>query len=330
MTLSAGVLLGRAGGGHSFGGGGGGSFGGSSYGGGGYSSGGGYYGGGYFGGGFGGGGISFIVVLIVLFVVLIPLLRVGFSLWSAGRLGTMGGSTASPNAYSEPPVGQPVDAASGYDDTRPVGAPARFQGAPLPGSDEAGVAATTGDSAAGLETIRAHDPAFDENAFLARVERVFFVVQQAWMQCNPMVSRQVMADGIWQQHKAQIDGYIAANRRNLLDGLAIGNAQLTSAHSDASFDTVTVRIRAASADYDVDAKSGHIVRGNRQMQEWQEDWLFQRSSRAVTKPGGGLGEQRCPNCGAPLDVDLAGVCSYCKAAVMSGAYDWVLSRIEQI
>ena len=38
----------------------------------------------------------------------------------------------------------------------------------------------------------------------------------------------------------------------------------------------------------------------------------------------------CPNCGAPLDVDLAGVCSYCRAPIMSGKYDWVLTRIEQI
>jgi hypothetical protein len=40
--------------------------------------------------------------------------------------------------------------------------------------------------------------------------------------------------------------------------------------------------------------------------------------------------QRCPNCGAPLDVDLAGVCKYCKASIMGGEYDWVLTRIEQL
>jgi len=33
---------------------------------------------------------------------------------------------------------------------------------------------------------------------------------------------------------------------------------------------------------------------------------------------------------APLDVDLSGVCSYCKAPIMSGDYDWVLARIDQL
>ena len=39
---------------------------------------------------------------------------------------------------------------------------------------------------------------------------------------------------------------------------------------------------------------------------------------------------KCPNCGAPLDVDLAGMCRYCKAPVMSGEYGWVLARISQV
>jgi predicted amidophosphoribosyltransferase len=72
------------------------------------------------------------------------------------------------------------------------------------------------------------------------------------------------------------------------------------------------------------------VRGSRDVSEWTEDWVYQRSSDATTKTGAGTMNQRCPNCGAPLDLDLAGVCSYCKAPVMSGRYDWVLTRIDQV
>jgi hypothetical protein len=58
--------------------------------------------------------------------------------------------------------------------------------------------------------------------------------------------------------------------------------------------------------------------------------VFQRSSHATTPSGGGTLEQHCPNCGAPLDLDLAGTCKYCRAPVMSGEYDWVLTRIDQV
>ncbi|GAC1477213.1 MAG: hypothetical protein NVS1B12_12020 [Acidimicrobiales bacterium] len=66
------------------------------------------------------------------------------------------------------------------------------------------------------------------------------------------------------------------------------------------------------------------------MENWQEDWVFQRSSKATTKTDGGTMQQKCPNCGAPLDLDLSGVCKYCRAPVMSGDYDWVLTRIDQV
>ena len=182
----------------------------------------------------------------------------------------------------------------------------------------------------GLAAIKAHDPAFDLEQFTQQVQRVFFLVEEAWSERQPEMSRQVMADGLWQQHRGQIQGYVDGHKRNMLDYLSVSNIWPVAAHSDDRYDTITVRIVAACADYDVDDKSGRVVRGDRQVKPWEEDWTFQRSSRAETKSGGTTLGSKCPNCGAPLDVDLAGTCRYCKAPIMSGDYDWVLARISQV
>ena len=299
------MILARAGGGQNFGGFGGGG------GGGGFGGGGGISGGGhgfgfpiFFGGGFGGGGSILALVVIVGLIVLV-------------------GAAAARRR------GQPLEPP--MDDEGLSGRPAW----PLPG--QSGDDGATGGSApgagsdatAGVAAIQQHDPAFNEAAFLASAERAFFLVQKAWTEQKPELSRQVMADGVWQQHKSQIEGQEAAGTRNLLDGLAVGSADFLSAGSDQSYDTVTVRFLAASADYDVNP-SGKVVRGDRQIRQWTEDWIFQRSSSATTRTGGGTLDSKCPNCGAPLDLDLGGVCQYCHAPVMSGRYDWVLSRIEQV
>jgi predicted lipid-binding transport protein (Tim44 family) len=356
-------LLARAGGGQNFGGGG--SRGGGGGGGGIRSGGGG--GGGFFFlpfflGGGGAGGIIGFLLLIAIVVFVIGVAR--YWMRSGGRSSGVdgltepplpsGGYEASPPPPPPPPappgsVGAAVDGASavgasgrtgpapplaaqGYDDTRPVGVPERFRGETLPGTHESAVDSGGGveSVAAGLGTIKTHDPAFDDAAFIADVERSFFVVQQAWSERKPELSRQVMADGIWQQHRVQIEQYETQHRRNMLDNLSVGNATIVAAHSDQTYDTITVRILAASADYDVDDASGKVVRGNRSVQQWMEDWVYQRSSEATTKSGAGTLSAHCPNCGAPLDLDLAGVCSYCKAPIMSGKYDWVLTRIEQV
>ncbi|HUJ67068.1 MAG TPA: TIM44-like domain-containing protein, partial [Acidimicrobiales bacterium] len=169
----------------------------------------------------------------------------------------------------------------------------------------------------GLTAIAAHDPAFSRQAFLGAVQTVFFVVEGAWTQRQPEVSRQVMADALWQQHRVQIQGYLDAHRRNVLGDLSVLSLTVIAAHSDASYDTITVRVLAVSSDYDVDDSSGKIVRGDKRVQQWMEDWTFQRSSSAKTPAGGGTLSSRCPNCGAPLEVDLTGQCKYCKALVSS-------------
>jgi predicted lipid-binding transport protein (Tim44 family) len=300
-------LLARAGGGHSFGGGGSRGIGGGGGGGGHFL---------FFGGGGGGGGAGFIVlvvIVLILFAVFMSVRRSRMSSGLGGFGGMGGGYPPSPGTWtgSEEPAINSV------------------RGDLFPGShDQAHPGVTPAED--GLGQIRAHDPAFDTEAFLESVQRAFFVVEEAWTERKPDMSRQVMADGLWQQHQVQIEQYVNGHKRNVLEDLAVGDLTVLSAHSDDTYDTITVRVLAACADYDVDDTSGKVVRGSRDVGQWQEDWTFQRSSKATTKPAGGTLSAKCPNCGAPLDLDLQGVCKYCHAPIMSGAYDWVLARISQV
>jgi predicted lipid-binding transport protein (Tim44 family) len=311
MSAIFGGVLARAGGGHNFSGGGGG--GGGIGGGGGGGFGGGHFF--FFGGGGGGGAVAGIVIVVLV------LGAIAFVV-AAQRRNLNGEPLEPPAPY--PHSDEPA-MPGGW------GSPATGATSPA-GASPAGASPTaTATVATGLDAIKAHDPAFNEAGFLADVERAFFTVEEAWTELKPDMSRQVMADGIWQQHRTQIEDYQRNGTRNVLEGLAVGKATITSASSDQTSDTITVRFLAACADYDVEVASGKVVRGNKhEMTHWQEDWTFQRSSSATTKPEGGTMQKKCPNCGAPLDLDLAGVCKYCKAPVMSGSYDWVLSRIDQV
>ena len=240
------------------------------------------------------GGLICILLIIVVVVVLVVLFK-----RKGAALGGAGG--AAPDTPPPPP---------------PPPLPRR------PEVDEA------------LNRIRQRDPAFDEAGFLNGVATSFALVQRAWCEQLPAESRKVMADGIWLRHRTQIEEMAAAGRRNVLEDLHIGRSEIVDCVTDADSDSITVRIHAYSRDYDVAAPSegqpgGQIVRGDRVMRLWTEDWTFTRASSATTKAGSGT-RQNCPNCGAPLDLDAAGTCAYCKQLVMAGAYDWVLSRIEQV
>jgi len=235
------------------------------------------------------GGLICILLVVVVIVVLVVLFK-----RNAGATGAGGG--AAPDTPPPPPP------------------------PPLPRRPEVDQ---------GLARICERDPAFDEAGFLNGVATSFYLVQRAWCEQLPAESRKVMADGIWLRHRTQIEEMAAAAKRNVLEDLHIGRSELIDCLTDADSDSITVRIHAYSRDYDVATEGGKIVRGDRVVRLWTEDWTFTRSSSATTKAGSGT-RQNCPNCGAPLDLDAAGTCAYCKQLVMAGAYDWVLSRIEQV
>jgi predicted lipid-binding transport protein (Tim44 family) len=296
MLLSLTFFLARAGGG--FGGGGGGFSGGGFSGGGSHT----FVGGG--GGGFsdgtssgGGWGALFIVPVIIVVLVLIY----------AAHRRTRGAELRWPSSTAPgsptPAPGWPAPSPPGEMDQPPA-------------------------AARGLAQIKAHDPSFDEDAFLATAERCFFAVEEAWSQQRPELSQPVMSDDAWQRQKAEIESYRRSGRRGVLDNLTVAKATIVAAGSEDGRDEVTVRFRAASANYDVDIASGKVVHGNHHMAFWEQDWVFQRSNQTSTGPDSTEGN-RCPNCGAPLDLDIAGVCKNCKTAVRSSDGHWVVVRANQ-
>jgi predicted lipid-binding transport protein (Tim44 family) len=181
---------------------------------------------------------------------------------------------------------------------------------------------------AGVGEILAHDPAFSRDDFMAAATRMFYVVQKAWSEASPGLSRQVMADSLWQSHKMQIDQFLANGTRNRLDGLAIQVQSLVGAGIDEDSEYLVVRFFVSSADFTVDG-AGKTISGSTVAENWSEDWVFERDKDAKTKKGNGTLASRCPNCGAALDLDPAGICTYCRQPALTGA-DWVLTRIDQL
>jgi predicted lipid-binding transport protein (Tim44 family) len=184
------------------------------------------------------------------------------------------------------------------------------------------------DASRGVEVIRASDPTFDPVVFRHRVEQAFYALQTAWQERDLSASRPFMSPGLYLGWSSQVRQMIDLHKRNVLEGLRIENVEIVGVIHGRVFDDITVRITATCADYEVDDRTGEIVFGSRSPSTFTEYWTFQRSVGAQTTDRSLL-DKVCPNCGAPLEINQIGACRYCKAAVTSGRFDWVLSRIEQ-
>ena len=180
-----------------------------------------------------------------------------------------------------------------------------------------------------LAAIKAGDPNFTEQQFLDRAQAAFFLLQKAWQDRNPDEGRAYMSPGLYMGWKMQVDQMTAQHRKNVLEALYIQGLHIVKAGHDDNFDTITVRVDASAKDYDVDEQTGKKLGGDSSDTPFTEYWNFTRSAGAKTLVTGGITEKKCPNCGAPLEVNETGSCKYCGAAVTSGKFDWVLGKIDQ-
>ena len=171
------------------------------------------------------------------------------------------------------------------------------------------------------------NPSFSWGEFQARAKLIFDELQAAWSTLNWERARPHETDNLFQMHQYWIDAYKRQHLRNALDQCRVTALQPVKIKEDAFYNSITLRIGAQGYDYTVD-DSGKVVSGSKSsLRYWSEYWTFIRSRNA--KPAAARADLNCPNCGAPLKVNNAGVCEFCGGKITSGEFDWVLSKIEQ-
>jgi predicted lipid-binding transport protein (Tim44 family) len=202
--------------------------------------------------------------------------------------------------------------------------PAPFVGYP----NDSSLAVAAPSVGQGIAALRAADPAFSPDAFRERVRTAFLALQDAWCKQNLDAGRAFLSPGAYFTWRTQLETLAAEGRRNVMEQSTVQRIEPILIVHGRVYDDVTVRISAAAADFEVD-KDNHIVFGDRVVRPFTEDWTFQRSVGVATTQKPGTLENTCPSCGAPVSLTQIGECRYCKAAVTSGKFDWVVSRIAQ-
>jgi len=206
---------------------------------------------------------------------------------------------------------------------------ADVQAAPFAGfSGESSGAVAAPTVAAGIASLRDADRDFAWDAFQARAQAAFLALQSAWCNQNLDAGRAFLSPGAYFTWRAQLETMLAERRKNVMENIQVHAIQPIQVVHGRVFDDLTVRIQASAADFEVD-ETGRIVFGDRTPRPFAEDWTFQRCVGAATSNKPGTLENTCPRCGAPVSLNQIGECRYCKAAVTSGKFDWVVSRIEQ-
>jgi hypothetical protein len=180
--------------------------------------------------------------------------------------------------------------------------------------------------AAANRRFLALNPGFSWLRMESRIRAIFLSLQEAWTEGRWEKARPFVSDAMFQTQLSWINEYRRQHLRNVLEDVQIERTELVKITFDAFHDAVTYRLFASMIDYTADEQGTVLCGSKSRPRRFSEYWTFIR--RRGAKPPV-AGNNNCPNCGAPLKINMAGVCEYCQGKITSGDFDWVLSRIEQ-
>ncbi len=189
---------------------------------------------------------------------------------------------------------------------------------------------TEAEEQAVIAQIRTTDPAFAAEPFKTFAGDVILRVQEAWESRDWAVVRPYESDKLFAVHQRQLEEYIAQKKTNHMDNQYIERVTLAAFRADGANEVLTVRVDMSLCDYTTDDATGNIIAGVKNMKLVRAYRLeFIRTAGRKTERGGETKSHTCPSCGAPLDLNAAGRCSYCDCVVTSGEYGWVLNAYNK-
>ena len=187
-----------------------------------------------------------------------------------------------------------------------------------------------------LEKILAVDSNFSKTQFKSYVRALFMLLQKAWSNNNYHALRAIEADTLYYEHKAKIEDLILNNCYDKRENIGIRGCLLKEFKIEGDKEVLVVALTARmlrSFDGDVfrlkEAKKKLTLYGDN-VGTVPYIMTFMRNKGVKTKTGVPLATSNCSNCGAVINVDDNGVCTYCNTSLVSGEVDWVLVDIKNI
>lgn len=107
-----------------------------------------------------------------------------------------------------------------------------------------------------------------------------------------------------------------------VEGIIVGAMQVTSVRG---LDTPTVTI-----DVQFDANYTEIVNGNQMTYYVVDRWQLERKRDVLSPTPEQATALHCPRCGAPLQKDTNGACTFCGTKIESGEFQWYVRSVSTL
>lgn len=179
---------------------------------------------------------------------------------------------------------------------------------------------TVSNNPQAINEIKKHLPGFDVNKFLSNGFNIYMRIEEAWMNFKLENVRDIMTDEMFNMYESQLTSMEMKGEQNIMKDFKLLNSAITNTSIQNDMLQVTTRYVIEFYDYIIKKDTKQVVRGNsnKKMRMVYEMTFIEKLEKTKL--------DKCPNCGAPININSAGICEYCNSKIVDDNTEWVMSK----
>ena len=171
-----------------------------------------------------------------------------------------------------------------------------------------------------INEIKKYIPSFDANKFLLNGYGIFVRIEEAWMNFDLEKVRDCITDEMFNMYESQLTSMEMNGEQNIMKDFRLLNRAITQASKQNNMLQVKARYTVEFYDYIINRNTKAVVRGNSNRKirmVYEFTFIKDIENKKLDK---------CPNCGAEININSAGICEYCNSKLVDDSKDWVMSK----
>ncbi len=176
-----------------------------------------------------------------------------------------------------------------------------------------------------LDTIKQIDPTIDITKFKVHAFQIYKDIQTAWMNFDTDTIRKLTTDELYNMYKSQLETLKLKNEQNIMDDIEYLNASIIDIQEDNGLISIELYLNVTCYDYVINTTTNEVTRGSKDNKlDIEYKITLVKSSTNNNKI------EKCPNCGAPVDIVSSSTCPYCDSTLVKDASEYVISKKQFI
>lgn len=175
-----------------------------------------------------------------------------------------------------------------------------------------------------LEKILEEDKDFTEAKFKAKVDNMYIQIFTAIMKQDLIRVKHFLSDELYKKFENQVTNLQNNNLVQIYGELNVSDTNIVEIQENKDNFEIHITLLTKYLDYKIDKNTKQIISGNSEIRIEKYKKLILTKIKEAKE----LGISRtCESCGANLDINMNGRCTYCGTVFNLENYDWIIKDI---